>query len=179
MISLCISLIFFAPITIIKIKNILKLSDLSIHKLFVFLKKTVKESCSFEKYYFNDVFICKRYDGLLGTVNVLLEEFDKYLYEDKKTYDFQKNIKSYIMYRNLFFDYINLFGDKFTFIDKNYMLFGQKQLNNILFILLKHEKYSKELIEKIRETLIKIFKLDFNYINTLYNNVFTVLFPKN
>lgn len=158
------------PITTISLKANHNINKINILDLFLFVNEVIEY-----KNYKNDGYIYERkhrtyYDGLLGIINVLFDEFKEYI-RGKRTYNFARNIKRYIDYRLFFFEMVDLFFDekKLPKLINNENQVNNKKLENILLILLKHKEYTEEIIYGICDKLIEINESDYKYILKLQN----------
>ena len=160
---------YFSPINIIKIKKNVKFKEPNIMDLYYFVKNTYNNCWKSSKVYFNGNFIHEYYEGLLGTINAILVEFDYYRYNNKLNYEFGKNIKTYYLYRKFFFDALSFYFKKIILIYDEYgkLNYGFAILENVILTVLKNKILDSDKIENIRNNIITIFKYDFTYIENV------------
>ena len=165
---------YFSPISQLVLRKNISLNDININSLYMLLKRTLNNCNVSGKIYYLQNFKSTFYNGLLGVVNAILKEFDLYKYKNKRTYNFEKNIKSFITYRKMFYDaivmYKNNFKLKIPLYDKLEDTFNN--LENCMLILIKANfKYNNSTIIDIRTKMIDIFRKDYQYVNELCNTI--------
>lgn len=159
------------PLSTMKLKKNLNYNKINILELHLFLKNILEYKNYTSNGYIFDEKKRTYYDGLLGIINILFDEFKKYIKDKKEGYNFPLNFKRYIVYRLFFYDLLKNFFKKYNITNltnENYLI-EQKQLNNILLVLLKNKIYSEKIIYEICDKLIAINENDYQYILKLNN----------
>lgn len=170
-------LYFFSPITTLKIKKNVDFQNISINSLYLFLKETYNNCWISAKLYFNDVFKYQYFNGLLGIVNAILVEFNKYKRDNNHSYNFAKNIKTYYLYRRFFYSSLSSYKKELKISFKNFEKLEDsfKTIENVLLITLKNSRYSDDQIQNMCNNLIDVFKKDFKYIEETLSEVHNLL----
>lgn len=164
---------YFDPIMCIKLKKLKNKYNPSINDFYLFLKKTINYCWLSGKTFFYNEYKYYYYNGILGVINVILLNLDKYKNNNMRYYNFGKNMKTYILYRKFFYDTISFYkkSNKLIISEELFYKKGTRDLENCLFIFLKHEEYDDNIIKTLRKKIINVFEHDFKYINYVYNEV--------